>query len=98
ETHTVRYRTPLALLDELRALGATNPLRERDKRFLTRRHLLRAAEIYSEKFSDPDGRVRATLEILWLSGWSPHESQQKPLKPGSARTRMRDVLGDKSTI
>lgn len=96
ETHTVRYSTPLALFDDLRALGATNPLASRDPRLLTRRHLMRAAEIYAERFSDPDGRVRATLEILWLSGWAPHESQQKPLRPGSATTSLRDVLGDKS--
>jgi len=96
ETHTVRYSTPLALFDDLRALGATNPLSSRDPRLLTPRHLMRAAEIYAERFSDPDGRVRATLEILWLSGWAPHESQQKPLRPGSATTRLRDVLGDKS--
>ncbi|WMT89261.1 methyltransferase domain-containing protein [Pelagibacterium sp. H642] len=96
ETHTVRYRTPLALFDELRAIGATNPLLDRGQRFLTARHLMRAAEIYAEKFSDPDGRVRATLEILWLSGWAPHENQQKPLRPGSATTSLRDVLGDKS--
>ena len=96
ETHTVRYSTPLALFDELRALGATNPLAARDPRLLTPRHLMRAAELYAERFSDPDGRVRATLEILWLSGWAPHENQQKPLRPGSATTSLRDVLGDKS--
>lgn len=96
ETHTVRYGTPLALFDELRALGATNPLLGRDTRLLTPRHLMRAAQIYAERFSDPDGRVRASLEILWLSGWVPHESQQKPLRPGSAQTSLRDVLGDKS--
>jgi SAM-dependent methyltransferase len=96
ETHTVRYRTPLALFDELRALGVTNPLAGRDTRMLTPRHLMRAAEIYAERFSDPDGKVRASLEILWLSGWAPHESQQKPLRPGSAQTSLRDVLKDKS--
>ncbi|WP_332711804.1 methyltransferase domain-containing protein [Pelagibacterium mangrovi] len=96
ETHTVRYKSPLALFDELRAMGATNPLLQRDRRSMTPRHLMRAAEIYAERFSDPDGRARATLEILWLSGWAPHENQQKPLRPGSATTSLRDVLGDKS--
>lgn len=96
ETHIVRYGSPLALFDELRAMAATNPLRERDTRWLTPRHLATAAELYARRFADPDGRVRATLEILWLSGWAPHESQQKPLRPGSAKTRLRDVLGDKS--
>lgn len=96
ETHTVRYRSPLSLMDELRALGVTNPLAQRDPRLLTPRHLQRAAQIYAERYADPDGRVRATLEILWLSGWAPHESQQKPLRPGSATTSLRDLLGDKS--
>jgi hypothetical protein len=54
--------------------------------------LLRAAEIYAGRFSDADGRVRATFEIVWLSGWAPHESQQKPLAPGSARMRLADAL------
>ncbi len=53
------------------------------------------AEIYAERFADPDGRVRATFDIVWLSGWAPHESQQQPLKPGSARTRLADALGTK---
>lgn len=96
ETHTVRYGSPLALFDELRALGATNPLLARDTRLVTPRHLMRAAELYAERFSDTDGRVRATLEILWLSGWAPHEGQQKPLRPGSATTSLREALGDKS--
>ncbi|WP_417583552.1 methyltransferase domain-containing protein [Pelagibacterium sp.] len=96
ETHMVRYRTPLALFDELRALGVTNPLAGRDTRLMTPRHLMRAAEIYTERYSDPDSKVRASLEILWLSGWSPHDSQQKPLKPGSAQTSLRDALRDKS--
>ncbi len=95
ETHTVRYKSALSLFDDLRALGVTNPLADRDPRLITPRHLMRAAEIYADKFSDPDGKVRATLEILWLSGWAPHENQQKPLRPGSAQKSLRDVLGDK---
>ncbi len=51
------------------------------------------AEIYSERFADADGRVRATFEMVWLSGWAPHESQQKPSRPGSARMRLADALG-----
>ena len=54
---------------------------------------MRAAEVYAERFADPDGRLRATFDIVWLSGWAPHESQQKPLRPGSARTRLADALG-----
>ena len=50
-------------------------------------------EIYRERFADPDGRIRATFEIVWLSGWAPHASQQQPLRPGTARTRLADALG-----
>lgn len=90
---TVRYGTPFALFSDLRRMGASNALVERRKVPLRRATLLRAAEIYAERFSDPDGRVRATFEIVWLSGWAPHESQQKPLKPGSAKMRLADALG-----
>jgi SAM-dependent methyltransferase len=90
---TVRYRTPFDLLHDLRRMGATNALVERRRVPLCRRTLLRMAEIYAERFADPDGRVRATFEVVWLSGWAPHESQQQPLRPGSARMRLADALG-----
>jgi SAM-dependent methyltransferase len=90
---TVRYASPIALIHDLRRMGATNPLVDRRRRPLKRAVLERMTEIYGERFSDPDGRVRATFEIVWLSGWAPHESQQKPLAPGSARQRLADVLG-----
>lgn len=93
ETHRVRYGTPFALMAELKALGASNPLADRPRRFATRSLLAAAAEAYASRDSDPDGRVRATLEIIWLAGWVPHESQQKPLRPGSATVSMKDVLG-----
>jgi len=93
ETHRVRYATPFALMAELKALGASNPLADRPRRFATRTLLSAAAQAYAERDSDPDGRVRATLEIVWLAGWVPHESQQKPLRPGSAKVSMKDVLG-----
>lgn len=89
---TVRYDHMFALVHDLRAMGATNALRGRSRRPLRRATLLRAAEAYAELFSDADGRVRATFEIVWLSGWAPHESQQKPLKPGSAGMRLADAL------
>ena len=92
ESVTVRYPDAFALMRDLRAMGATNTLIERRRRPTRRSIFLRAAEIYRERFSDPDGRVRATFETLWMSGWAPHESQQKPLKPGSAKTRLADVL------
>jgi SAM-dependent methyltransferase len=92
---TVRYDSAFALMRDLRAMGATNVLTERRRAPLKRATLLRMAEIYAERFADDDGRVRATFEIAWLSGWSPHESQQKPLKPGSASKRLADALGVK---
>ncbi|WEJ58979.1 SAM-dependent methyltransferase [Devosia sp. FJ2-5-3] len=92
ESHKVRYANPFALMAELKALGAANPLADRSRRFATRSLLSAAAGAYAERDSDPDGRVRATLEIVWLAGWVPHESQQKPLRPGSAKTSMRDFL------
>jgi SAM-dependent methyltransferase len=90
---TVRYATPLALMHELRRMGATNPLVDRSRRPLRRATLGRMLEIYAQRFADPDGRIRATFEIVFLSGWAPHESQQQPLAPGSARTRLADALG-----
>jgi SAM-dependent methyltransferase len=93
ESVTVRYGDMFGLLRDLRAMGWANALAERSRKPLRRRVLLRAAELYAERFSDPDGRLRATFEIVWLSGWAPHESQQKPLRPGSAKARLADALG-----
>lgn len=93
ETHTVRYANPFALMQEIRALGGSNPLFDKPGRMMTPGRLAAAAEAYAAEFSDPDGRVRATLEIIWMSGWAPHESQQKPLRPGSAEVSLKDVLG-----
>jgi SAM-dependent methyltransferase len=92
EPLTVRYGSLFGLLGDLRAMGATNALVERSRRPLRRGLLLRTAEIYAERFADPDGRLRATFELVWLTGWAPHESQQKPLKPGSAKMRLADAL------
>jgi len=92
---TVRYASVFALMRDLRRMGATNIQTERRRTPLKRATLRRLAEIYAERFADPDGRVRATFEIAWLSGWVPHESQQKPLKPGSAARRLADALGTK---
>jgi SAM-dependent methyltransferase len=93
ETVTVRYADPFGLFRDLRAMGLANALADRSRKTLRRATLLRAAAIYAERFADPDGRVRATFETVWLSGWAPHESQPKPLRPGSARTRLADALG-----
>ena len=88
----VRYGDVFALMRDLRAMGATNPLVDRRRVPLKRRTLLRMAEIYHDRFADPDGRIRATFQIITLSGWAPHESQQKPLKPGSAKARLAHAL------
>ncbi len=93
ESVTVRYGTMFSLMADLRAMGATNILAERSRRLTPRSMFLRAAEVYQRRFADPDGRLRATFEILWLTAWAPHESQQKPLKPGSAKQRLADALG-----
>ena len=89
---TVRYASPLALMHDLRRMGAANALVERRRAPLRRATLRRMLEIYAERFADADGRIRATFEIVWLSGWAPHESQQQPLAPGSAKTRLADAL------
>ena len=92
---TVRYQSVFDLMRDLRRMGATNMLVERSRTPLKRATLARMAEIYTQRFADPDGRLRATFEIAWLSGWVPHESQQKPLRPGSAKPRLADALGTK---
>lgn len=92
ENYTVRYDTMFGLMKDLRAMGMANPLAGRSRKPLSRAFFLRAAELYAKRYSDPDGRIRATFSILYVSAWSPHESQQKPLKPGSARMRLSDAL------
>jgi SAM-dependent methyltransferase len=94
---TVRYDDVFALARDLRAMGATNALVQRSRKPLRRSILVRAAELYAQRFADADGRIRATFELVWLSGWAPHESQQKPLQPGSAKVRLADALGAKET-
>jgi hypothetical protein len=93
ERITVRYEHPLQLMADLRAMGETNALVDRARRPLSRPVLARAFEIYRETFGLPDGRIPATFEVVAATGWSPHESQQKPLRPGSAKMRLADALG-----
>ena len=88
----VRYPDAFRLMHDLQRMGATNVLAERRRTPMRRATLFRMAEIYRERFADPDGRLRATFDIVWLSGWTPHESQQQPLKPGSAKMRLADAL------
>ncbi len=94
DTVVVRYDDMFGLLRDLRGMGATSTLADRPPRRATRALFARAAEVYAERFSDRDGRVRATFSIVWMSGWAPDASQQKPLKPGSAKARLADALRD----
>jgi SAM-dependent methyltransferase len=89
----VTYDHPIKLFYDLRRMGETSVLVERHPRKLTRALMSRAFELYVERFGDADGRVGATFEIVTLTGWAPHESQQKPLQPGSAKMRLADALG-----
>lgn len=89
----VRYASALDLMRDLKAMGAGNVLTDRRRVPVSRNLLMRAAAIYADRFADPDGRVPATFEMLVMTAWAPHESQQTPLKPGSAAVRLADVLG-----
>jgi hypothetical protein len=89
----VRYDHPLKLIGDLRRMGETNALADGRGRPLSRPVLARAMALYQERFSDPDGRVRATFDIMTMTGWAPHPTQQQPLKPGSAKMRLADALG-----
>jgi SAM-dependent methyltransferase len=91
----VAYGHPLELMRDLRAMGEANALIDRPRRPLTRAVLARAFEIYAQRFSRPDGKVLATFEIIAMTGWAPHPSQQQPLRPGSAKMRLADALGVK---
>jgi SAM-dependent methyltransferase len=93
ERITVRYASPFGLMADLRRMGATNVLAERRRAPLRRATLRRMVELYAEGFADGDGRVRASFDIVWLSGWAPDASQPQPLKPGSAKTRLAEALG-----
>jgi SAM-dependent methyltransferase len=93
DTVTATYADPLSLLRELRSMGAANALTARRRTPLRRATLLRALAIYQERFALADGRVSATFEIVTMTGWAPHESQQQPLQPGTARMRLADALG-----
>ena len=92
ETVTVRYDTLFDLTADLRAMGETSALTDRSRRPGARKLFARAAEIYAERFSDADGRIRASFSVVWMSGWAPDASQQKPLKPGSAKVSLKTIL------
>jgi len=93
ERTTVRYRDFMQLVRDLRVMGETNALTERSRKPMRRDMLAATLAHYARHFSDPDGRLRATFDIVYLTGWAPHESQQQPLKPGSAKARLAEALG-----
>lgn len=95
DARTVRYSHPLKLLSDLRGMGETAAFANREAPPLTRAILMRALEIYAQRFADSDGRVRATFEFVTLSGWAPSPDQPKPRRPGSATVRLADALGVK---
>ncbi|MEQ8557908.1 MAG: methyltransferase domain-containing protein [Henriciella sp.] len=95
ETVTVRYSNPVKLLHDIRGMGEQAAFAANEKaprRPLSSTVLARMSELYAERYSDPDGKLRATFNVVWLSGWAPHESQPKPLRPGSARHSLADAV------
>lgn len=93
DTISVTYPDAIALMRDLRGMGETNAVSQRRTTFLRRDTLARVGEVYHDRFADADGRIRATFQVIYLTGWAPHESQQKPLRPGSAQARLADALG-----
>lgn len=90
---TATYADPLALMRDLRAMGETNALMARSRHFTRRDVITRACDIYKEAYGDDSGRIPATFEIITLTGWAPDAAQPKPLRPGSASTRLAEALG-----
>lgn len=89
---TVTYRSLFHLMHDLRDMGETNVLTTRHRAIPPRSLFARAAELYAENFPAEEKRIQSSFELVFLSGWAPHESQQKPLRPGSAGTRLADAL------
>ncbi|SIO49176.1 Methyltransferase domain-containing protein [Rhodovulum sp. ES.010] len=94
-TATVSYATPFHLMRDLRAMGETNALAARHRHPVPRALFVETARRYTERHAGPDGRIPATVEMIYLAGWAPAETQPKPLRPGAARTRLADALGTK---
>ena len=88
----VRYDNVFGLMADLRRMGATNIMIERRRTPTRVATMMRMAQIYRQRFSDPDGRIYATFDVIWLSGWAPHENQPKPLRPGSAKTSLEAAV------
>ncbi|HXC56064.1 MAG TPA: methyltransferase domain-containing protein [Rhizomicrobium sp.] len=98
ERTVVRYGDVMDLVRDLRAMGETNALIERSRKPMRRAMLAATLAHYAAHFADPDGRLRATFDIVYLTGWTPHDSQQQALKPGSARTRLAEALGTSEIV
>ena len=93
EIITVTYDSIFPLMHDLRFMGEGNALIERPRHFTPRSLFLKTGELYAQKFSEPDGRIPASFEIIFMLGWAPHDSQQKPLRPGSATKKLAEFLG-----
>jgi SAM-dependent methyltransferase len=93
QTIIVRYDKAADLMRDLRAMGTTSVLAAHKNIRFSRKLFTEVSRHYAEHFSDEDGRIRASFELISLSGWAPDKSQQKPLKPGSASFRLVDALG-----
>jgi hypothetical protein len=93
DTLRVSYANAPALMRDLRGMGESNAVRTRSSRFTARSVLAHAAELYERRHGDRDGRVAATFQVVYLTAWAPHESQQRALRPGSARARLAEALG-----
>jgi SAM-dependent methyltransferase len=89
---TLRYADVFTLMTEVKNLGFSNPLIGSSRKLVSRQLLTRVAELYHQNHADPDGKLRATIEVAWAMAWKPHPSQQQPLKPGSAKARLADAL------
>lgn len=95
DTVTVTYDNMFKLMQDLRGMGESNAIAARNKSYPGKQLFIEAAKIYQEKYAEPDGRIPATFDIVFLLGWAPHESQQQPLKPGSAKHSLAEALGTK---
>lgn len=93
EPLTVSYENMFKLMHDLRGMGEGNALLARRKHFAKRSVFMRAAELYQQDYADDEGRITATFELVTLTAWSPHESQQKPAKRGSGQVNLNEVLG-----
>lgn len=98
EVITVTYDNIFKLFNDLRGMGENNAILQRNKTPVSKNFFMKVAQEYHNKYSDNNGRIKASFEVIFLLGWSPHESQQKPLRPGSAKYKLADILGTNEII